>query len=84
MDRITCRRCEGLMYPVDPLDPLDVIQGGKLDAIRAWRCLTCGDLIDQVIMQNRVRPPSSRRVRQRPSPRHPVFKDPDLERPAWG
>ncbi|MGE0643540.1 MAG: hypothetical protein AB7P24_07720 [Nitrospira sp.] len=84
MDRITCRRCEGLMYPVDPLDPLDVIQGGKLDAIRAWRCLTCGDLIDQVIMQNRVRPPRSRRVRQRPSPRHPVFKDPDLEWPAWG
>ncbi|NGZ94679.1 MAG: hypothetical protein CV089_00850 [Nitrospira sp. WS110] len=65
------------MHPVDPLDPLDVIQGGELDAIRAWRCLTCGNLIDSVIMQNRVRTAGHRRLRKRQSPRHPVFKVPD-------
>ena len=84
MDPVTCHRCHGLMHPIDPLDPLDVIQGGKPDDIRAWRCLTCGDLIDQVIIHNRVRATNHRRIRKRSSPRQPVFKDPELEWPAWG
>lgn len=84
MDRITCHRCRGLMHPVDPLDPLDVIQGGRPDAIRAWRCLTCGDLIDPIIMQNRVRATSPRPIRKRSGPRPPVFKETDLEWPVWG
>ena len=74
MDPITCRRCRGLMHPVDPLDPLEVLQGGELDAIRAWRCFTCGDLIDPIIIQNRVRTTSHRRIRKRSGPRQPVFK----------
>lgn len=82
MDWMTCRRCQGLMHPVDPLDPLDVLRGG--DHVCAWRYLTCGDLIDQVIMQNRIRAPNPRPLRQRPRPRQPVFQDPDMDRPAWG
>jgi hypothetical protein len=66
MDPLTCRRCRGFMHPVDLLDPLDVIQGGKPNDVRAWRCLTCGDLIDQVIMQNRLRVRDQRRVRRQP------------------
>ncbi len=83
MDRLTCRRCHGLMHPIGPLDPLDVIQGGNPDDLRAWRCLTCGDLIDHVIMRNRARATIPRRRRQRPSPRQPVFKDPEYEWPVW-
>ncbi|MGB4068694.1 MAG: hypothetical protein WBK08_11740 [Nitrospira sp.] len=74
MDPITCRRCHGLMYPIDPLDPMDVIQGGKPDDIRAWRCVTCGELIDPVIMQNRSRPRHHRLRRRDSTPRQPVFK----------
>lgn len=76
MDRITCHRCQGLMYPVDPLDSLDVLRGGEDDRIRAWRCLSCGDLIDPVIMQNRRRPRKQRDIRR--YPRQPIFKVSDL------
>ena len=83
MDRVICRRCHALMHPIDPLDPLDLIQGVPLEDIRAWRCVTCGDLIDQVIMQNRRRPRSQRGLRQKSTPRQPVFKDPEWEWPVW-
>ncbi len=74
MGRVTCHRCQGLMHPVDPLDPLDVLRGSEYDHIRAWRCLTCGDLIDLVIMQNRRRPRNQQGLRQKPTPRQPVFR----------
>jgi hypothetical protein len=74
MDRVTCRRCQGLMYPIDPLDPVDVIQGGKSDDIRAWRCLTCGELIDPTIMENRSPNRHHRARRRKTTPRQPVFK----------
>lgn len=83
MASITCRRCHGLMHPIDPLDPLHVIQGGQPFDVRAWRCMTCGDVIDPVIVRNRSlsRQP---RIRGRDSmPRHPIFKDPDVEWPVW-
>lgn len=56
MDPVTCQRCHGLMHPIDPLDPLDVLRSDTHEHMRAWRCFTCGDLIDRVIMQNRIRP----------------------------
>lgn len=83
MDRVTCRRCQGIMHPIDPLDPLDLIQGASLDDIRAWRCVTCGELIDPVIMQNRSRPRPQRVRRREIPPRQPVFKDPEWEWPVW-
>jgi hypothetical protein len=78
MSWVTCYRCEGRMHPVEPLDSLDVLRGGTHEDIRAWRCLTCGDLIDRVIMQNRIRPMHQPGVRKKMPPRHPVFKVPDL------
>lgn len=48
MDRITCHRCQGFMYPIDPFDSLHARRRGEGDRIRAWRCLSCGDLIDPV------------------------------------
>ncbi len=74
MDQVACRRCHGLMHPIDPLDPLDVIQGGTPNEVRAWRCVTCGELIDPVIMQNRTRPRNQRGLRHTSTPRQPVFK----------
>ena len=83
MDRVTCRRCQGIMHPIDPLDPLDLIQGASLDVIPAWRCVTCGELIDPVIMRNRSRPRPHRVRRRDSTPRQPVFKNPDWEWPVW-
>lgn len=77
MDLATCYRCHGLMYPVDPLDPLDALRGGEHDRACAWRCVTCGDLIDPIIMQNRLRPRRQRSARQATTPRQPIFKDLD-------
>ncbi|MBX3300952.1 MAG: hypothetical protein KF693_01925 [Nitrospira sp.] len=77
MDEVTCRRFQSPMHPIDPLVPLDVLHGGKDDRIRAWRCLTCGDLIDPVIIQNRVRSKNKRAIRRGTTPRQPVFRLPD-------
>lgn len=77
IDTATCRRCQGFMYPVDPLDPLDALRGGEHDRACAWRCVTCGDLIDPIIMQNRLRPRRQRSARQATTPRQPIFKDLD-------
>lgn len=68
---MNCHRCQGLMYPVGPLDPLDT-DGHKL--ICAWRCVACGDLVDPVIIHNRMRSRNQRKTRQRSTPRHPIFK----------
>lgn len=83
MNQAICHRCQGLMHPIDPLDPLDVLRGGEYDHIQAWRCVACGDLVDSVIMENRSRPRKQRSLRQRSTPRQPVFKDPDVEWPIW-
>jgi hypothetical protein len=41
-----CRRCQGLMVP-------DVIEELPTQHC-AWRCVGCGDLIDPVIVANRL------------------------------
>lgn len=47
----TCHRCQGLMHPIDPLDPLDALRTGERDSMQAWRCISCGNLIDPVIIR---------------------------------
>lgn len=73
-DQATCRRCHGLMCPDDPLDPLDRLRGEDYAGLRAWRCLTCGDIVDAVIMQNRIRARNRRILRREVPPRQPVCK----------
>lgn len=47
-----CHRCQGLMFPLDLLDEA----GGPMhEQAAAWRCFACGDVVDAVIAENRVR-----------------------------
>lgn len=47
-----CQRCHSLMFPIDLLDEA----GGLVhQRAEAWRCFACGDIIDPVISENRVR-----------------------------
>ncbi|MCP9442312.1 MAG: cobalamin B12-binding domain-containing protein [Nitrospira sp.] len=70
----TCHRCHGLMHPIDPLDPLDALRTGERDSMQAWRCISCGNLIDPVIIRNRHYARTSRSRRRGTSPRQPVYK----------
>lgn len=70
----TCHRCQGLMHPIDPLDPLDALRTGEHDSMQAWRCISCGNLIDPVIIRNRRVTMTSRTRRRGTSPRQPVYK----------
>ncbi|MCP9448308.1 MAG: cobalamin B12-binding domain-containing protein [Nitrospira sp.] len=70
----TCHRCQGLMHPIDPLDPLDALRTGGHDGMQAWRCISCGNLIDPVIMRNRYHALTNRARRRSTSPRQPVFR----------
>ncbi|MCP9473518.1 MAG: hypothetical protein NNA30_12380 [Nitrospira sp.] len=73
-DHRTCHRCQGLMHPIDPLDPLDALRTGEQDGVQAWRCISCGNLIDPVIIRNRRVVMTSRTRRRGTSPRQPVFR----------
>ncbi len=48
---IQCHRCRGLMCPIDLWD---WESGTGHDMCRAFRCLTCGDIVDRQILHNRV------------------------------
>lgn len=49
---MNCRRCSNLMFPVSLQD-----WGGGLanKDVEAWRCFACGEIVDQLIAQNRNR-----------------------------
>ncbi len=59
-----CRRCMGFMVE-------EVFEDAKDDTgavhFQGWRCITCGEILDQTILKNRVeRPlPFSDRARKR-------------------
>jgi hypothetical protein len=72
--RMVCHRCQGLMHPIDPLDPLDTLRPGERETMQAWRCISCGNLIDPVIMRNRHAIATARPRRRSSSPRQPVYK----------
>ena len=50
-DRATCLRCGGLMVGDFCMDLLDGARG--LEVV-ASRCLQCGEIVDPVIVQNRM------------------------------
>ncbi|MCP9468689.1 MAG: hypothetical protein NNA31_01680 [Nitrospira sp.] len=75
MDHRTCHRCQGLMHPIDPLDPLDALRTGERDSMQTWRCISCGNLIDPIIIQNRHHATSRLARRRGASPRQPVFRE---------
>jgi hypothetical protein len=66
---MSCHRCHGLMCPVDLLD---WVSGSRHDSFRAWRCIACGEIIDQMIVQNRIRAKDQRSVRRKKRPCHSV------------
>lgn len=48
-----CARCGGLMVVEHYIDLQD--DTGQI-GLTAWRCMSCGEVIDPVILQNRERP----------------------------
>jgi hypothetical protein len=67
--RIRCHRCLGLMCPTDLSD---WESGTGQDTCRAFRCLTCGDIIDYQILHNRFINEALRRSPFRSRARHHV------------
>jgi len=49
---VTCTRCRGFMEEDHFLDMLE--SGGEM-WITAWRCLNCGNVLDHVMEQNRMK-----------------------------
>ena len=50
----SCSRCGGLMVITDCFDVLS--DTAEIDCT-AYRCIQCGDLVDPVILRNRINPP---------------------------
>lgn len=44
---MTCKRCHGLLVEDQCYDLLD-----DSFSLRAWRCISCGNLVDSVILKN--------------------------------
>lgn len=70
---MSCHRCHGLMYPDDLLIGAS---GGVHDNVRAWRCVICGEIVDQVIVQNRIQLKKQRWVKRKKRPRQTVPRSP--------
>ena len=45
-----CDRCHGFMVPHHVHDLLDTT---STDHVQTWRCVSCGEVVDPVIMENR-------------------------------
>ncbi len=61
---MTCPRCQGLMVSI-PLEDRECSAPGE--SILGWRCLLCGELVDETIVANRksVLEPENHRARIR-------------------
>jgi len=70
---MSCDRCHGFMCPVDLLD---WVSGRGHDSFRAWRCVACGEIIDLVIVRNRIRARVQRIVRRQKKPHQSVHRVP--------
>ncbi len=49
-----CQRCENLMFPIGLQDSGG---GHSPHDVEAWRCFACGDIVDDLIAENRTRRP---------------------------
>jgi len=65
----SCRRCGGLMCPEDLFEEPKT---SRQDGVGAWRCIVCGEIIDQVIVLNRCGLREQRHVRREKKPPQPV------------
>lgn len=70
---MNCHRCHGFMCPMDLLAGAS---GSGQDRVRGWRCVACGEIIDQVIVQNRIRLRGRRFVRRQGKLRQTVLRVP--------
>ena len=68
---MNCRRCRGLMCAVDLL--VSASTGGK-DCLCGWRCISCGEIIDPVIVWNRIRTKNQRPIQGNRKPAHCLSK----------
>lgn len=66
---MTCHRCHGFMCPTDLLVGRS---GSEYDSFRGWRCVACGEIVDEVIVRNRIRTRDQRCVRRLKKSRQPV------------
>lgn len=51
-DAMRCQRCQGFMCPIELRDWTGL--SGQ-DVSRALRCLLCGDIVDEIIVSNRIK-----------------------------
>ncbi len=67
IDAVRCRRCQGLMCPIELRD----WTGSRgQDASRALRCLLCGDIVDEIIVSNRSKSEGGCSDGRKGRPRH--------------
>jgi len=52
---MTCQRCQGFMVVEFLQEPLEEWFGQD---VTVWRCVICGDIVDPVVLANRVSPPN--------------------------
>lgn len=74
-----CARCEGLMVRDQFYDLLD--DSGHL-SITAWRCVSCGNIVDPLILKNRLRFEASPLVGKEPSPLDSVLTVASVLKPS--
>jgi peptide methionine sulfoxide reductase MsrB len=73
---MTCHCCQGFMCPADLFVGRS---GSKYDSSCGWRCVACGEIIDRVIVRNRIRARDQRCVRRLNKSRQPVRMMPAIE-----
>lgn len=66
---MTCHRCHGFMCPADFLVER---RDSGYDSDCGWRCVACGEIIDRVIVRNRIQASDQRCVRRLKVSRQPV------------
>jgi hypothetical protein len=54
---MTCSRCAGLMVE-DYLINIDIDAPSGDERLSAWRCVNCGDIVEQHMIANRLVSPS--------------------------